>query len=90
MELTDTLKAELKDVLQNEKEQEAFNSQLEAWVAEAEIVYTEAGQALADVAAGAEEDGGEDEIDVPSAEDAEEAADAAQDAEAGGDAAQQP
>ena len=90
VELTDTLKAELKDVLQNEKEQEAFNSQLEAWVAEAEIVYTEAGQALADVAAGAEEDGSEDEIDVPSSEDAEEAADSAENAEAGGDAAQQP
>ena len=44
-ELTDELKEELREALMGEKESEAFNTLLDKWMAEADIQYTEAGEA---------------------------------------------
>ncbi|MBQ6382803.1 MAG: peptidylprolyl isomerase [Clostridia bacterium] len=45
MELTDSLKEELRDALLQEKQQDAFTSLLDQWMAESDIQYTEAGEA---------------------------------------------
>ena len=44
-ELTDGLKEELREALMTEKQQDAFNTLLDKWMAEADIQYTEAGEA---------------------------------------------
>ena len=45
IELTDTMKEEIRDALQNDLETDAINGAIDQWMAEADIVYTEAGEA---------------------------------------------
>ena len=44
VELTDTLKEQIRETVLNELQQERFNSVLEQWVAESDLVYTEEGE----------------------------------------------
>ena len=67
-ELTDSLREELREALLTEKEQEAFNNLLDQWMAEADIQYTEAGEAWKLDEEEAEEDA---EAEVPPMADAE-------------------
>ena len=67
-ELTDGLREELRETLLTEKEQEAFNNLLDQWMAEADIQYTEAGEAWKLDEEEAEEDA---EAEVPPMADAE-------------------
>ena len=54
VELTDEIKEALKEDLLSDKESEAASAMVEAWIAEAEIIYTNEGQAILDAAVEAE------------------------------------
>ena len=56
VEMTDEMKEELRTELLSEKENEAVNAMVAGWMNESDIQYTEAGQALLDAAAAANEE----------------------------------
>ena len=51
MELTDEIRNEFREELLQEKETEAVTAMIEEWRNNAELVYTEEGQAIMDAAA---------------------------------------
>ena len=50
MELTEEIRAQLKEELMSEKENTAVSAMVEEWKGQAEIVYTDEGQAMLDAA----------------------------------------